>query len=279
MNCRLLTSLVLISACAWSHSALSVYDGFLTGGGNYTAGSVIGQNPAGSGFSAAWEKPGYSSNNLSVQAGGLSYGSLISSGGSLTTSLSSTRAGRLLSSPITSTSIGTFYISFLVSTSSTSASDYRSVEFHKNTGFDDANDRVIQVGVASADMGTNGYGLRLFSNNSFRIPLSSAADTGTHLVVIRLDQSAANNGDTVTAWFDPVSLGGSEPGGSSGTLSGFNMELSRFSAAQFANTAIAADEIRIGTTWAEVTPVPEPSIALIGLLGIGTLTRRKRRAH
>jgi len=36
------------------------------------------------------------------------------------------------------------------------------------------------------------------------------------------------------------------------------------------------DELRIGTTWASVTPIPEPAAALLGVLGLTGLLRRRR---
>ena len=37
------------------------------------------------------------------------------------------------------------------------------------------------------------------------------------------------------------------------------------------------DELRIGTDWASVTPVPEPSIGLLGTAALGALAVRRRR--
>jgi MYXO-CTERM domain-containing protein len=37
------------------------------------------------------------------------------------------------------------------------------------------------------------------------------------------------------------------------------------------------DEVRFGTTWESVTPVPEPTSGLLALLGIATLTHLRRR--
>jgi len=39
---------------------------------------------------------------------------------------------------------------------------------------------------------------------------------------------------------------------------------------------ITYDEIRFGATFADVSPVPEPSAALLGALGVLALLRRRR---
>jgi hypothetical protein len=43
---------------------------------------------------------------------------------------------------------------------------------------------------------------------------------------------------------------------------------------------LSLDELRVGTTWADVTPIPEPAaLGAIGLCGLGLLTRQRRRLH
>jgi MYXO-CTERM domain-containing protein len=39
------------------------------------------------------------------------------------------------------------------------------------------------------------------------------------------------------------------------------------------------DEIRIGTTYASVTPIPEPTTALLGLTGLAALAVTSRRRN
>lgn len=106
-------------------------------------------------------------------------------------------------------------------------------------------------------------------------------DEGTHLMVLRIDYLAGD--DNVTVWFDPdTSLG--EGQASAATLSGdmqFNaltIKNWRSNAADpLANTRF--DEIRFGTTFADVTAVPEPATAA-ALAGLGVLffayMRRRR---
>ena len=44
------------------------------------------------------------------------------------------------------------------------------------------------------------------------------------------------------------------------------------------NAVFAADEIRVGHTWADVVAVPEPSaVALLGLSGLAFIATRLRR--
>jgi MYXO-CTERM domain-containing protein len=46
--------------------------------------------------------------------------------------------------------------------------------------------------------------------------------------------------------------------------------------AQFGESGVSADEVRVGTSWAEVTPVPEPTaLGLLGFAAAGLIRRRR----
>ncbi len=102
--------------------------------------------------------------------------------------------------------------------------------------------------------------------------------------------------DSNDLWLDPAALSfgapeGSEPapdGSSLGTINQANPGLN-YAASLLIGAGISAgatpnqtiiDEIRVGTTWADVTSVPEPStfaLAGLGLLGLIWLHRARRR--
>lgn len=94
------------------------------------------------------------------------------------------------------------------------------------------------------------------------------------LVVIRLDFTDAANA-VFHMWVNPdldaePSLADADAAGSRGTVSfnGFRIQ---------SNAAGTFDEIRFGTTFADVTPlIPEPSSLALGAIGFGLMLRRKR---
>ena len=216
-----------------------------------------------------------------VTASGLTYSGLETSGGALLANNGGSREGRLLASPITGSLSGTYYMSVLVQLSNATGGNYKAFELH-NGGFSDSTQRTLQIGQGgtSTDFnGTTNFGLRLFSNNTFRIDLG-VADTNVNLFVVRFDLSTTNDADSVTIWRNPSSLL-TEPAVSNGTLTNFNLVFDRTSAANFqANgDSITIDEIRFGDSYASVLPVPEPSSAslliVLGSLIVSTCRRRK----
>jgi len=102
----------------------------------------------------------------------------------------------------------------------------------------------------------------------------------TNFFVIKIDYTGAANQDVVSWWFNP-SVGGAETATSIATATGaFNFDELRV--AKFTGgPGYTIDEIRFGSTWESVTPIPEPSsygvILGAGVL-FGVLSRRKRRA-
>jgi hypothetical protein len=95
----------------------------------------------------------------------------------------------------------------------------------------------------------------------------------THLIVVKLTMLNGAANDTAVMWVDPVSLGGSEPApyaqvDSGGTnvnpLNGINaFDLRAATANQHGNIEI--DEIRVGTLWADVTPIINPYLVPVEL--------------
>jgi hypothetical protein len=276
----------------WATAALVAYEPFLAGEdpslGQYTTTtSLLSQNPTTLGYTGNWDKPGFASADVFVQTGGLGYtngsGSLLTAGGGLYTSGDSRRTGRTFSDPVTSSTNTTLYLAFLMKMDSV-AGVYRSFELHDG-GFDDGANRVLQLGHGSGgdfiDGNTN-YGIRLLNSGDLRIDLG-AADDQVNLFVLRFDLSNASSGDSLTVWRNPTL--GVEPGSSGGTLSGFDIQFDRNTISRFGGEAPAegpytgfdVDEIRLGTTFASVTPIPEPSPAmLISFVALGIGFRRRR---
>ncbi len=233
--------------------ALAAEDHFLAGGnpaaGEYATGNLGGQNPTLTGWSTAWIKA--SNGDVQLSAIPLSYTGLQSSGGRISVP-DGTRSGRVLSAPLTAATAGTVYLSLLLRMDGDDAARYRAFELHGG-GFDDGAHRTLQLGQNAGDFGHINYGLRVLNNSALRADLG-AVDAEVNLFVIKFVLSAADNADSLTVWRNPGNLGGVEPPGGA-TLSGFNLTFDRTSFAHFLQGAgFSADELRIGSTWAAVTP-------------------------
>jgi len=87
----------------------------------------------------------------------------------------------------------------------------------------------------------------------------------------------------VDAWVNPdptVDLSGIAVGGGDSTVTrayGGVTTPDRINIYSHNDNAITVDEIRVATTWAEVSPVPEPAtLTLLGLGGLGLIRRRRQ---
>ncbi len=122
------------------------------------------------------------------------------------------------------------------------------------------------------------------SPNNFETTQRNVGET--YLVVAEYEYNTGSSTDDVAhLWVDPASasLGGASA--PSGDITSTGGDISQLQLQSFFFRPIATgprsttfDELRVGTTWASVTSVPEP--ASIGLLGLGTFaaigSRRKR---
>ncbi len=124
--------------------------------------------------------------------------------------------------------------------------------------------------------------------------------TDAHFIVVRYAQDGdpadtGVSGDENALWVDPSALSygapeGSVPspdGSSVGSINKASGGVNNYAASVMIGAGISSgsnpdslvlDEIRVGTTWNDVTTIPEPaSLSLLGLGGIGLLSRRRRR--
>ena len=109
----------------------------------------------------------------------------------------------------------------------------------------------------------------------------TAVPNQTVFAVMKLRYSSAANDDAVSLWVNPSDLGSEAGSTNFVTISGFDFwhnSAMNISLASWSATSGSWDEMRVGTTWADVTPVPEPStLALLGLTGIAAIGYRIRR--
>ncbi|HYG21743.1 MAG TPA: PEP-CTERM sorting domain-containing protein [Verrucomicrobiae bacterium] len=270
---------------------------------NYPAGTAIttttalnggtGWNPAGNSGQANTTSWGAtvpnnaSGNGISVAAGSLSYAGLLTSGGrALVDATGATTAiGRLFGENVDS---GTFYFSFLMSKTVETERTLNVSFFSHADGTGTPNERfaIGQIGGGAND--SDGNFAVLVSNsgtdNGLRLaatPIDLGLDTA-HLVVGRLDFNVSGITDRLSLFIDP-SLD-AEPATPYLTvetdfqvLRGFRM-FAGGSSAPFTPAAQGAfDEFNFGTSWAAVTPVPEPGTFTILGFGVFALLAMRRR--
>jgi hypothetical protein len=255
-----------------SASAQLFYDPF-----NYTEGTTL-NNAA-----PAWAFGGTSGggSGLITSAAALSYTGLAPSS-ALGVSFGATTSGnRTRGVSFTTASSGTLYASFLLDVTATPTGN-RQLAF------------LAGDSTASANANVNG----IFLNSSMQLGIGKSSSTTpavtttgtlglntTYLVVV--GYTFNGTGNEFDLWLNPTDLGGSTPTADISSTAGTDMaSLSYFFLQQRNNTsslgaAFYFDELRIGTTWADVTPtgVPEPSTFVLGGLGmLGLfLVRRIRR--
>jgi hypothetical protein len=104
---------------------------------------------------------------------------------------------------------------------------------------------------------------------------SSAASTAPAFVVLQLDgvNKVAN------LYVNPAALGGSAPVTPSATFSftGYDFSFDQIRVQSGGTETYDVDEFRFGTTYASVTPVPEPATGLFLALTLGAAAMTRRR--
>lgn len=264
-----------ILACHLVQAAV-LTESFLTGSspanGEYTVGTLQNNNPTIPGWSGDWLG---AASAFEVTGTGLSYPGLTTQGGALTTTSSNNRTGRVLADPVTNSTTGTLYLSFLMQVADVNG--YRAFELH-NGGFDDSTHRVFQI--ATGENNNQNYSVRLLNDNTNYFQQLGTRNEDVNLFVVRLDLGANNNEDSISVWMNPSNLANEASNTADYTASGFNIAFDRISVAKFTTAATATwDEIRIADTW-NAAVIPEPgTFALLAVFGAATalVSLRKNR--
>ena len=257
----------------WAHGALLAYEGF-----DYSGSSNLAGQSGGSGFGANnWGN----NTQWAIASGGLAYGSLVTTGkATVATRTGSISITRGLSGPVGGDG-ASIWISFLVQ------------------GLDSGPNGLSLYGggpegVFAGAPNSRNLGVRFYSGAQH--PVSGGqieiADTlphdanSTHMFVMNFDMT----NPTVPvhrAWVNPdvASLGtGTAPttvdGGAfeevSTNTNSYTIDAIRLGLFG-GNPTVTFDEIRIGESWVDVSPVPEPSTGLlVGLAGGAVACRRRR---
>jgi hypothetical protein len=274
-----LTSLLPVSQ---SSAQLIAYEGLDYEVG---AGGLYGAD-GGTGWSAAWT--GWTSNSAfnAINSGSMSYSGsnnvpLITTGNSAKIISGATTApsySRVLSSPISTADGSTVWISFLAAGTGGATMGMTLL------------DGSTQLMILGNSQSNNLWGIRQLSGggafNSTGVAMTDSVGTlgDTFLVVTKITfQSGA---DKVEMFINPQALGGSEP--TSETSLGYSsQELVNIAGLTQISVSVGTpnqefdfDEIRIGSSYASVTPIPEArSMSLLGLslLGLGVLAVKRNR--
>jgi len=270
----LLTSLaILIAVLPQARAVLIAYDGFSTPG-TYTDGTtILTPGNGGSGWTDNWTVSGTPTGQFTGTTSGLTY----SNGGALTTT-----AGAAIDTSTTNTTQmmrhfsstdyvngDSIYLSFLVNRSAALSTSL--LEFRLINKSGDSTRAIFRSSSSSADSWT----LADASNNVFGTAGSSVVGN-TFFAVMRVDFLTGNTG--VSLWLNPAlntPLGAANISGGLGSSS-FDIGGVRLTAQASATGTF--DEVRVGTTYADVSPIPEPTTwaLLAGSLTVLVVFRRRR---
>jgi hypothetical protein len=278
-NTPLCAAFALLALAPAVRSQVIAYDGFA-----YTSGQSLAAQNGGVGFSGGWQ---LFSGTASIQPGNLIAASpsdgLVETGNSLSLTPASTstaaHATRNLSAPIPGVTGSTFWMSVVMKGAGEigTTGEGKIALLNGTFGFNVETGQGVQG--TPPNSGTNAN-WSVQGPSPFVEGTSSVPNTLQSLLVVKYTFGSAN--DFIQLFVNPP-LGGGAPTTSSAQTSGNHttnlntVDLSYTSNNGAANSVLF-DEIRIGQTFADVTPtaVPEPSILLLTAAGLSLAIRRRR---
>jgi hypothetical protein len=266
---------LMLSMAPTSYADLLAYEGFSYAG----TGDLLG-NAGGFGFTGAWYARGYNATRQDIYdlaAGSLSYSQLPTSGGRVqATFLTSAIGGigRQLAAPMGASGT-TRYVSVLLRPEGTLNQGIWNGFFglYLDGGTN------LQPDVFFGKPGAGAFAKYVLENRGgdiWQVPTTTAVTVNqAAFLVLKAEFAAA--GDKYTLLANPPAGGPEPPGGV--TKQGF--EIGTISNLVIYSTgAFSIDEIRVGSTYADVAPVPEPSLlALLGTSAGATLAFARRRRN
>ena len=257
-------------ACQSVQATLLFNDGF-----NYATGNLGSSDTSPAGFSGnAWSG---GSSHITVTSGNLTYSGLQDLGGNQLQDTWGISAGSVLNTYTAQTS-GNIYYSFLLNCSTAPSATTYLTSLNPGTGAPNGSSDALQVDVA-ANAGGFQVGLRTAGASISLAPTVLSLNT-TYMVVA--EYSFGTTG-SATLYLNPVVVN-VQPTADvtlAGNGSVTTIDDLGFKAQNTPTTGtFSLDDVRVGTTWDDVTPVsvvPEPSAIALAGLGVCGLTWHFRR--
>ncbi len=254
----LITSLaILMAAFPESHAAVIAYDGFSTPG-TYTDGTtILTPGSGGTGWVDHWTVSGTPTGQFAGTTSGLSY----SNGGALTTTAGAAvdTSGTLNAQMLRHFSDGTpysngttLYFSFLTERTSSVTASF--LNFRLLGGTSDSTRAYFQNTTSGADS----FSIYDQANAQLGSSFGSGLENTTFFVVLRLDLAAGAT-DTLSVWLNPALNAPLGIASASGTLNVDTNDISGIRLTAGNSVTGLFDEIRVGTSFADVSPIPEPA--------------------
>lgn len=258
-------------------ATLLAYEGF-----NYTAGATVDSLGGGTGWSDNWSSA--NPNPPSVTAGGLTFGSLVTVGDKLTVPFVSGENGRGAQRNLSSSAAGYFDSGDNL----TNSTAWMSILVQP--GSDTTDNLNVQLGntansqpsftIASAVVGSGTY--YGFDGPSSFDSTGVSVKNGTTVFLVAeitfVNPGAFSEGTNVTLYVDPTP-GLTAPAAGTASVSGSIKTLAASGGVSVIGNGWSFDELRFGTTYADVAPaVPEPApLALAAAAGAGLLLLGRQR--
>jgi signal transduction histidine kinase len=267
---RVLLTLAALFCLPVSHAALLVYDGF-----NYSVGEELGESSS----RTHWAND---KNQFTIARGSLDYAGLKASTGNrlnVAAAAPSLDSVRTLDGSWPKQSRGTLYVSFLLRLGSVVEVGDSGEGTSLVTLGDTFNDTQL-LGINLRVGGGARLGVLKYPSSSASVSSSafftsgpganlSAEGATTYLIVAKYEWREGADNDAVTLWVNPARLGATEDpanqvathAGEDGAGGAGRLTLSR-------GPNVSIDELRIGQTWADVTPPSRPPQHLLVVVGV-----------
>lgn len=303
---------VVVLAAATGASGATIYDGF-----DYPTGALNAQTGTGDGFNAGANWGGSSSAGYTVAASGLTFGSLATSGRAVTVStVTGQTVGRQLGTTLTGDVFASFLFNFTARPAG-AVDNFTEVRLHTSQGgsgttagvhfrmepdqhnsaatprpaisYEGVNSTAPAVGTSTPALSTTYIYLAKFTNVGSAVAVGNTASAAMWILtqaqfenfrgdgLTEAELNAANVGSGAGDVFDRVSDITIETAGTFSVNSSNFLQMATLGTTGN-TTTITYDELRMGTSLDDVTPVPEPGMALLGVCIAGMLWRRRRRS-
>jgi hypothetical protein len=266
---------------AWQpvQASLIAYDSFDT----YTSGTALNSTSGGTGWATNWST--VANVTAATPGSSLSYsnGAVSLSGGPRVAQIGNASNGDNQASRTFASQTGTLYFSFLFNlNTSLGASDNDFIQFSLNNDTNIANSG--SIGDLSNSPGINTFSARIggTSGGTTAQSTTTIGNSTTYFLVGKMSKvSASTTYNRMDLFINPNSL--TEPGTTDATqtlTSSGNTAVSFFTLRTDSIDSTDLywfDELRIGTTWADVVAAPEPAAWALLLGGLGMLAVLRRR--